>query len=99
MEEEKVAPNYESKDQSDHNMTDKEDPGAVAEIQASYTPEEEKKVLRKIDSVVLPFVSFNSSRKNQYNDNVCANILDRCASSFSCSTSTSRVSAMPVSSV
>jgi hypothetical protein len=32
-------------------------PGDVVDMQGSYTPEEEKALVRKIDKVILPFVS------------------------------------------
>lgn len=34
--------------------------GEILELQGSYTAEEEKTVLRKIDLVILPFVSASS---------------------------------------
>lgn len=34
--------------------------GEMVELRGSYTPEEEKAVLRKIDLVILPFVSGSS---------------------------------------
>jgi hypothetical protein len=35
-------------------------PGDVVDVQGSYTPEEEKALVRKIDKVILPFVSSSS---------------------------------------
>lgn len=46
MAEEKVVTGKNGDDQSDQNM----------EGQASFTPEEERRILRKIDCVILPMV-------------------------------------------
>jgi hypothetical protein len=34
-------------------------PGDVIDVQGSYSPEEEKALVRKIDKVILPFVSIH----------------------------------------
>lgn len=55
-----MASTYESKAPSEAKgdiMTGQEAPEAVLDMHVPYTEEEEKAVLRKIDLVVLPFVS------------------------------------------
>jgi hypothetical protein len=72
--------------------------GEMLELSGGYTVEEERAVLRKIDMVILPFVSdiCRCSNMNLSWLTLCAL---RCVSSFSCNISTSRASAMLVYSV
>jgi hypothetical protein len=79
----------------------------MVELRGSYSPEEEKAVLRKIDLVILPFVSGSTKdgsiaetllvkvlqEKDEAHLEVCVVSL-RKKPSFSCNTLTSRVSAM-----
>lgn len=69
------------------SVPDDQDAGTTINPQITYTAEEEKAVLRKIDLVILPFV-------RPMPGPMAMTVLtpsSSCASSFSYSTSTSRV--------
>ena len=81
----------------DDTMMGKEEQNATVDTQvAQYTPEEEKQVLRKIDFVVLPFVSCRPQKLSRWQR--LTTLVSRCASSSCCSTWTSNLSATPASS-
>lgn len=95
----KMASNVGGKPPSsvDDTMVGKEEQDATVDTQlVQYTPEEEKVVLRKIDFVVLPFVSITSlhASKSRYSQR----LFYRCASSSCCNISTSSPSVTPLSS-
>ena len=71
--------------------------GEILDLHGSYTKEEEKAVLRKIDLVILPFVRGSSCLLGSFFRLMMHT--SRCVSCFFYNTLISRVSAMLVSSV
>lgn len=71
--------------------------GRDIDLSHAYTPEEEKRVLRKIDCVILPMVRLPNPLLQGRRGNPLTRL--RCASSSSSNTSTSKALVMRQSSV